>query len=191
MAKSTKPRKKMYLINRDFQLRYSFAACIVGVVSTCSTAIVLLYPLYVFEILRIPRFLPLPILIGMGSAVLINVFLVGLLGVFITHKIAGPMYSLVRSFRRVEMGRWAGHLKIRDGDDLRYVVRNFNQMVDGLVMTGRQELSLIDELIEDLNQSNGSSHSLETLKSIKSRWQERLSDTGDVEGEVLTDSRDE
>ncbi len=47
------------------------------------------------------------------------------------------MYALVRCFRRIEVGRWAGHLKVRDSDDLKYLVRNFNQMVDGLVYTAR------------------------------------------------------
>lgn len=148
-----KARKKIYLVNRDFQLRYAYAAVVVGFLSTIVSVVALLYPLYQFEILRIPRFLPVPILAGMVLMVLINIGIVATLGLFITHRIAGPMYSLVRSFRRIEMGLWAGHMRLRQGDDLRYVVRNFNQMVDGLVQTGRNDVQKLDELIADIEKS--------------------------------------
>ncbi len=69
-----KPSKRIYLINRDFQLRYAYAAVFVGLMSTIVTTTVLLYPLYKFEIVRIPQFLPLPIMSAMVAAALINVF---------------------------------------------------------------------------------------------------------------------
>src|SRR6186997_212279 len=98
-----KPTKRIYLINRDFQMRYTLAAVVVGLLSTILTLIILLVPLYTFEILQIPRFLPLPIFGIMAMAAFVNILSVGLMGVFITHRIAGPMYSLVRSFRRIEL----------------------------------------------------------------------------------------
>jgi HAMP domain-containing protein len=143
-------RKKILLVNRDFQLRYSYAAVAVGFLSSVVSAVVLLFPLYQFEILRIPNFLPLPVMLGMGVAVLVNIGIVALLGLFITHRIAGPMYSLVRAFRRVELGLWAGHMRLRKDDDLKYVVRNFNQMVDGLVQTGRTDVDRISSVLDDI-----------------------------------------
>jgi methyl-accepting chemotaxis protein len=179
----SKPRKRIYLINRDFQLRYSMAAAVVGLVSTALTATVLLFPLYQFEILRIPRFLPLPILAAMGCAALLNILLVGLLGVFITHRIAGPMYSLVRNFRRIEMGLWAGHLRIREGDDLRYVVRNFNQMVDGLVHTARTDVAEIAEVESELSRVNAEPAVVARVHALKRRFEQRLKE-GPVEGHM-------
>jgi len=189
MSQSPKSRKRIYLINRDFQLRYSYTAACVGVVSTLVTAAVLLYPLYVFEILRIPRFLPWPILAGMALAAVINISLIGFMGIFITHKIAGPMYSLVRSFRRIEMGYWAGHLTIRDGDDLKYMVRNFNQLIDGLVEIGRQDVAFIDEIQEKLSNSDAASQQegLALLQDLHQRISDRLEE-GKFEGQQQAES---
>lgn len=184
----TRPRKKIYLINRDFQLRYSLAAVIVGVATTLLSACVLLYPLYTFEILRIPRFLPWPVLIGMGLAAFLNVAMVGLLGIFITHRVAGPMYSLVRCFRRIEMGQWAGHLRIREKDDLRYVVRNFNMLVDGLLAQGRSDVLALDDVIEKLETGKDAGLVLTSLIELRDTINDRLKEKP-LEGRVLSDSR--
>ncbi len=191
MSQTAKHRKRIYLINRDFQLRYSYTAACVGIVSTLVTAIVLLYPLYVFEILRIPRFLPWPILGIMVVAAIINISLIGFMGIFITHKIAGPMYSLVRSFRKIEMGRWAGHLTVRDGDELKYVIRNFNQLIDGLVEIGRQDVSIIDEVLSKLSSDEPTSRQdgISQLQNLRLRVAERLEE-GRVEGQQQPETGD-
>lgn len=188
MTDVKKPSKRIYLINRDFQLRYAFAGAIVGIISTLLTLILILVPLYQFEILRIPAFLPLPMLTAIGFAALANVILIGFLGIFITHRIAGPMYSLVRHLRKVELGCWAGHMRIRDNDDLRYLVRNFNQMVDGLVAIGRQDLASLNEIIqlaENMTESHPASNDLlSKLRSLKQVYEVRLTETS-LEGVVF------
>ncbi|MCX6129316.1 MAG: hypothetical protein NTX25_09680, partial [Proteobacteria bacterium] len=65
MKQYFRQKQRLILINRDFQFRYTGAAVLVGLLSTTLTCSVILYPLYQFEILRIPRFLPWPILIVM------------------------------------------------------------------------------------------------------------------------------
>ncbi len=125
-------KQRLVLINRDFQFRYTGAAVLVGLLSTVLTTTLILYPLYTFKILRLPFFLPYPVMGLIGLAALLNVFLVGFMGILMTHRVAGPMYSLVRQFRRVEEGRWYGQMRIRDGDDMRYVVRNFNAMMESI-----------------------------------------------------------
>lgn len=127
---SNKSRKRIYLINRDFQLRYAFAASLVGIVTTVLTSTVIIAPLFSFEILRTTRFLPIPILVGMLVACVANIAIILTLGIFVTHRIAGPMYSLVRSFRTVAQGNYRAIMGVREDDDLKYVVRNFNEMVE-------------------------------------------------------------
>ena len=175
MSQKMKNRKKgvkrLYLVNRDFQFRYINLAVFVGVVSTVLTTSVILIPLYQFEILRIPRFLPWPILLSMMVAVMVNISLVAFVGLFVTHRIAGPIYAMVRSLREIEEGRITGPMRIRESDDLKYLVRSFNGMVDGLRKSTEEELKIVVEAIEkkpswDDDQSAESRALLEKLEKL-------------------------
>ena len=78
-----RPKQRLYLINRDFQLRYAWAVIWIGLLSTVVTSTVILIPLYEFQILRIPKFLPAPILLAMLLAVVLNILLLGFMSVHI------------------------------------------------------------------------------------------------------------
>lgn len=171
-------RQRIYLINRDFQFRYTGAAIVVGILSTAFTTVVLLYPLYMFEILRIAVFVPAPILGVMALAAIINIFFVGMMGIIVTHKIAGPMYSMVRHFRRIEEGQWFGHMRLRDGDELRYLMRNFNEMLNGLIRLAQEDVQYLNNIKRalEVNAPDGakvqSAHTL--VNELSERFQERL-----------------
>lgn len=132
-------KNQLFLINRDFQLKYTKAAVGVGILSTVLTAVIILYPLFAFEILRIPHFLPWPIFTTMAVATLVNISFLALMGVFVTHRIAGPMYSLVKHIRLVGLGQWGIQMKLRDDDELKFVVRNFNEMILELKQMGTND----------------------------------------------------
>lgn len=119
---------------------------VVGVLSTLLTVVLILYPLYQFEILRIPRFLPMPILTLMVIAASTNVALIGLLGILVTHRLAGPMFSLVKHFRLIEEGSWDCQIRLRDGDDMRYVVRNFNGMMASIKKRTESDLEILKDI---------------------------------------------
>jgi hypothetical protein len=191
--KFQRQKQRLILINRDFQFRYAGAAVLVGLLSTVLTTSVILYPLYQFEILRIPRFLPWPVLGVMAMAALLNILLVGFMGILITHRLAGPMYSLVRQFRRIEEGRWYGQMKIRDGDDMRYVVRNFNAMLDAINKQTRmdfEKLRHVRELLvaDKVQESERIAHALIELKALDERIRERLHAGNEQDTEADTES---
>lgn len=172
-----KKNKRIYLVNRDFQLRYAYAAAVVGMLSTLVTSCLILYPLYQFEILRIPRFLPWPILLIMLSAAFFNIALVGFLAIHVTHRLAGPMYSLVRQMRQIESGRWYGALKIRQGDDLKYVVRNFNEMLSSLKISAVEDREAVNQLLGlvDNFKTENTSQEIEAMYGVLSELKARLS----------------
>ena len=180
----TRKPKRIILINRDFQLRYANAAAIVGVVSTFFSCSLLLYPLYQFKILRIPLFLPLPILVCIGFAALMNILLVAMLGVYVTHRIAGPMYSLIRMIRRVERGSWFGQVRIRKGDDLGYLVRNFNLMLESVYNACQKDYTILEDALERLENKEKSLQQRTDevqclLAQLKDTYKQRLNITGE------------
>ena len=144
--KSKGSNKKIYLVNRDFQLRHSRAAVFVGVLSTILTAVLILYPLFIFKILVIPQFVPLPFMLAMGFAALVNMGFIAGAGILLTHRIAGPMYSMVRQMRRVSAGILRSPVALRKNDDLRFLVRNYNDLINGLVTMGESDLKKIEAI---------------------------------------------
>jgi hypothetical protein len=168
---SKRIEKRLILINRDFQLRYVSVAVGLGIVTSVLSAILILYPLFQFEILRIPRFLPWPILSMMIFAALLNVAIIAIVGLYITHRIAGPMFALVRAFRRVENGGWQTELKVRSGDDLLYVVRNFNEMVSGIGQLASKDADALFEIAQKCTDENLKLKVLELESQIRSRLQ--------------------
>ncbi|MFK7822883.1 MAG: hypothetical protein AB8G05_01915 [Oligoflexales bacterium] len=176
-SRNKKGHKKIFLVNRDFQMRYTKSAVVVGLVSTFLTTVVILYPLYQFQILRIPRFLPLPILIAMALAAVINISMIAVMGILMTHRIAGPMYSLVRSLRMVSLGKFNGTMRLRDDDDLRFVVRNFNDMTAALRSLTSEDLQTIKkdlELLEQLEQNRQVEELKENLQAFCVKLELRL-----------------
>jgi methyl-accepting chemotaxis protein len=140
--------KRIYLINRDFQLRYTRLAVLVGLVSTMLTVVLILYPLFQFRILRFPDFLPTPFLWGIAAASVLNFGLVAWMGILITHKIAGPMFGLARHLRRVQDdgGRFEGEIKVRADDEMKYLVRHLNDLIEFLRDMTVQDLRRVDAL---------------------------------------------
>ena len=166
--------KRIILINRDFQLKYAKVVIFLGFISTVFTAALLLIPLYQFEILRIPAFLPLPIMFAMGIACTGNVIFIGLLGVHMTHRIAGPMYSLTKSFHEIERGRWFCRARIRKSDDLMYVVRNFNAMMDAISLQAKSDNQMISAIFSKLSLPDGDTEVNALLDGLKESYKTRL-----------------
>lgn len=144
-------RKRMIVVNRDLQLRYTGAAVLVGTMTTLLTTFFILLPLYTFKILIIPRFLPAPFMVMIVMALVMNVLAVFVLGLMLTNRIAGPLYSLVRAMRQTGRGDFNSHLTVRSNDDLKFVIRHFNDMSAGLNRMTKEDIESIDTLLESAN----------------------------------------
>lgn len=165
MKKLLSRKKRILLVNRDFQLRYTKAAILVATVSTAATLFLILFPLYYLDVIRFPNFLPTLFLSGIALASVSNFAVIGLFAIHLTHRIAGPMFSLVRQMRLIQSGTWAAQLRVRSGDDIKYLVRNFNEMVDYLLSTSQRDLDQVDSILMKIreNQHNLALTELETL----------------------------
>lgn len=164
------PTKRIYLVNRDFQFRYTRMGVLAGVVSTAITTLVILYPLFVFKILVIPQFLPMPILLGMLTAAIFNIGIIVLFGILITHRIAGPMFSIVRHLRRIANGQWKTNMRSRPGDELQLIVRNMNELSDALVVVAAKDL----ELVEKASAGSPSGEAGAALNELRERIKSRM-----------------
>lgn len=61
---------------------------------------------------------------------LIFLFLVSILGLFYSHRTAGPLYHYKRVFTEIKNGNYGARVRLRPTDDFQDVAAVFNEMMD-------------------------------------------------------------
>ncbi|MGD0676194.1 MAG: HAMP domain-containing protein [Polyangiaceae bacterium] len=72
------------------------------------------------------------------------VALIGLLGIYFTHKVAGPIHKMKRLLRQVGEGNLHVDSRLRRGDELQDFFDVFTQMVDNLHRTEAAQLAAVE-----------------------------------------------
>ena len=78
------------------------------------------------------------------------VVLIGLLGIYFTHKVAGPIYKMKRLLKQVGQGNLRIESRLRKGDELQDFFDAFTQMVAGLRGMEKQQLDELDKALAAL-----------------------------------------
>lgn len=136
-------RRKQYLINKPFQFKVMLflslmVAAAIGLTHllAASYARLVASAAVTAEAARpaaaaAPGFMEglwLPLM----AALLLGIVGVLILGLFYSHRIAGPMFALKRVLQRVQNGDLGTAMHIRATDEFHDVEASFNQMVEGL-----------------------------------------------------------
>lgn len=141
--------KRSYLVNRDLQFRYGMSAIIIGIVSSSLSVGQVLWAFRVFHIWQGQR-LPPPVLLGILMVLLMNVVLIFAGAVLMTHKIAGPIFNLLRQIEKFGDGDLSVRAKFRSNDELQNVANAFNKMADNVQDREAQLQRKIDDALQAL-----------------------------------------
>jgi methyl-accepting chemotaxis protein len=76
--------------------------------------------------------LPAPVVVTIGVVMLTNVMGIYVVAVLTTQRIVGPLFNLMRQFQEVARHNLTVRAHFRKRDELQYVARRFNEMVDSL-----------------------------------------------------------
>jgi nitrogen fixation/metabolism regulation signal transduction histidine kinase len=82
------------------------------------------------------------------------VVLIGLLGIYFTHKVAGPVYKMTRLLKQVGEGNLRVESRLRKGDELKDFFATFTQMVGGLRAIEKRQLDEIDAALSALERGS-------------------------------------
>jgi methyl-accepting chemotaxis protein len=93
--------------------------------------------------------------------IIVFLVVIAILSVFVSHKIAGPVYRLERSARVLASGDLTCKVKLRHGDELRELENAFNSMSESLRKMVATDREVIGRLITAGNQLS------ETMKKKK------------------------
>jgi nitrogen fixation/metabolism regulation signal transduction histidine kinase len=98
---------------------------------------------------------------------------VGLAGIVVTHKVAGPIYKMKRQIRTLAAGSWRIPDPLRKGDELTEFFDTFREMVRAVREHQEEEIGRLDSVITKLR-DKVDGDDLGPLEALRSEMQARL-----------------
>ena len=150
--------RRQYLINKELQFSYSWLLIL------CVGAVILVFGLSLWYVNKIHLDLfrqivgedALPkayinsienqFLISIPVAIVIVSLLLFALGIYSSHKVAGPMYRIAKNMNLIGLENHLDTIQIRKKDQLRDLADAFNHMVHALKDRMYQDMRLIDQV---------------------------------------------
>jgi len=137
-----KNRRRNYLIDRRFQARFVLRFCALAVAGALITGIVLyllskdtVTTAFVNSRLSIVStadyILPLIIGASLASVVVVGIA-TAIVVVFLSHRIAGPLFNIERSLKNIGEGDLSSEVTLRSDDQIRQLADITNQMRNDL-----------------------------------------------------------
>jgi len=108
------------------------------------------------------------------GALALMVFVIGVLGIYFTHKVAGPIYKMKLLLNQVADGRLNVNAKLRKGDELQDFFDVFAHMVDNLRAQKTSELASLDAAISDVKAKGSSEEVLGVFARVRDDLQKSL-----------------
>jgi methyl-accepting chemotaxis protein len=112
-------------------------------------------------------------LLTLTTALTLLVVLIGFAGIFVTHKIAGPIFKMKRQIREVGEGHLRIPNKLRRGDELVEFFEAFETMVVNLRARQQGEIDRLDEAIRTL-EPKAEPGELEPLYQLRQQMSDAL-----------------
>lgn len=112
-------------------------------------------------------------IVTLCAALLLLVVLIGLVGIVVTHRVAGPIHKMRRQIRDVGEGRLRLPVPLRKGDELVSFFAAFETMVKNLRSRQETEIAQLDSAISGL-EARVSGEDLEGLRRLRSDMQRTL-----------------
>lgn len=153
-----------YLIQPKFQLLFSALLIVIALVAAILVGIAI-YKLietnnFIFvkyNVHATPEFLNLlakerqVILISWVLSFLSVALILLCVGIFLSHKMAGPLFALTREMNKLKTGDLTAHLELRKRDEFAELKKPFNLWVDAMKKMAIQDISKIDQLLQALS----------------------------------------
>lgn len=115
------------------------------------------------------------VLLGtLGATLLLFVVFLGLAGIVITHKVAGPIFKMKRLLKEVGEGKLVVPGRLRKGDELVEFFDVFATMVEKLRVRQENEIEILDAAIAQAKSSNAGQPVVEKLESLRKHMQSDL-----------------
>ena len=102
------------------------------------------------------------------------VILIGVLGIYFTHKVVGPIYKMKMLLRQVGDGKLNFHGKLRKGDELQDFFEVFAQMVEKLKERQRREVTELEAAMASAKESGASDDAISKIQCVRDEMKAAL-----------------
>jgi nitrogen fixation/metabolism regulation signal transduction histidine kinase len=102
------------------------------------------------------------------------VVLIGLLGIYFTHKVAGPIYKMKLLLKQVGDGKLTFRGGLRKGDELQDFFEAFSSMVEQLKSRQANEIALLEGAIEKAQAAGASDDMMKNVVTVRDEMKRAL-----------------
>jgi len=106
-------------------------------------------------------------LMSLVAGLALLVVLIGVLGIYFTHKVVGPIYKMKLLLKQVGDGKLNFYGKLRKGDELQDFFVVFEAMVDKLKERQRGEVKTLEAAMEEAKASGASEEAIAKIKVVR------------------------
>ena len=155
-------KRKKYFIDKQFQTKYIILSIVMLLIYTLLFVAILIAP-YALQLssntpsaeqTEAARTL-LTLHGSIWPALGIVILVMSSLSIFITHKVAGPVYRFKKVLAEISGGNLDISVKLRDKDDLKDLAEEFNLVIDdlrGFVKVQQEEYAIISSCMSDIEE---------------------------------------
>jgi methyl-accepting chemotaxis protein len=104
----------------------------------------------------------------------VMVFIIGLFGIYFTHKVAGPIYKMKLLLKQVGDGKLNFQGRLRKGDELQDFFETFQGMVDQLKARQANEVSILEAAMDDARNGGAGETSLAKIAIVRDEMKRAL-----------------
>lgn len=183
-----KYRRRNFLINSDFQIRYCVYVC------SWLFTLSIVYPWIIYEVfdffirylaLRAPKVSPddlaavrTQLLWLLGTLQLVFLVVTALISIFVSHRIAGPLHKLKTWMEAGKAGKLKGGLLFRKSDYFKDLASDYNEMVQGVSRPIEKSIAQLEKALKGASGETQKQieEALKNLRSIRD---------ASVEGDVV------
>jgi len=174
--------RRHYLVDRGFQLKYAVVLAVAGLVVAAvfglwlhqahaqATALLAPDPETRALVERSDR-----VLLGaFGAIAILLAAALGLLGVIITHRVAGPVFVMGHYLRVLADGRFPRMRTLRRSDELKEFFRNFIEAVDMMKLREARHTAVLEDAVRRMREAAGAAPDLTpAIEALSRAAQER------------------
>lgn len=110
------------------------------------------------------------------------VLVLSLLGVLLTHRIAGPMIAVDRILVEIARDRWTGVRRFRKRDEFKFLDKRIQALLSSLRIREQQELEALQKVRDALGDGEEDADSVARLDALIQAKRERITDVAPDDG---------